>query len=207
VPALPSWRAEPLWERLKAIADTTPATTIRNRCDERIQLGVFARLKQIALESYGRITGLVVDQIAVDGTITKALEGGEIAGSSPIDRSAPADTTPPWPAGPAAGASLASARRMPSEGADLDHLLRCNSSLTSGGGGWSQVRAADGDDLAGDVVVGHEEEGRVSGSFVGAEVAEGSGRSRGGDRLVGVQSGPRAQEWGADPTDADDFHG
>ncbi len=42
----------------EAIADTTcAATTIRNRRDEWIRPGVFARLKQIALESYDRIVG------------------------------------------------------------------------------------------------------------------------------------------------------
>ena len=71
----------------QAIADTTcSATTIRNRRDEWIRLGVFARLKQIALESYDRIVGLVLDQIAIDGSITKAPGGGEAAGRSPVDR-------------------------------------------------------------------------------------------------------------------------
>lgn len=60
----------------QAIADTTcSATTIRNRRDEWIRLGVFAKLKQITLESYGRIVGLVLDQIAIDGSITKAPGG------------------------------------------------------------------------------------------------------------------------------------
>lgn len=45
----------------QAIADTIcSATTIRNRRDEWIALGVFARLKQIALESCDRIVGLVL---------------------------------------------------------------------------------------------------------------------------------------------------
>lgn len=71
----------------EAIADTTClATTIRNRRDEWIRLGVFAQLKQIALESYDRIVGLVLDQIAVDGSITKAPGGGEVSGRSPVDR-------------------------------------------------------------------------------------------------------------------------
>jgi transposase len=71
----------------QAIADTTcSATTIRNRRDEWIRLGVFDRLKRIALESYDRIVGLVLDQIAVDGSITKAPGGGEVAGRSPVDR-------------------------------------------------------------------------------------------------------------------------
>jgi transposase len=71
----------------QAIADTTcSATTIRNRRDEWIGLGIFAKLKQIALASYDRIVGLVLDQIAVDGSITKAPGGGEAAGRSPVDR-------------------------------------------------------------------------------------------------------------------------
>ncbi|MEU9149900.1 IS5 family transposase [Streptomyces sp. NPDC048417] len=71
----------------EAIADTTcSATTIRSRRDEWIRLGVFARLKQIALDAYDRIVGLVLDQIAVDGSITKAPGGGEVAGRSPVDR-------------------------------------------------------------------------------------------------------------------------
>jgi transposase len=71
----------------QAIADTIcSATTIRNRRDEWIRLGIFAKLKQIALESYDRIVGLLLDQIAVDGSITKAPSGGEAAGRSPVDR-------------------------------------------------------------------------------------------------------------------------
>jgi transposase len=71
----------------RAIADTAcPATMIRNRRDEWITLGVFAPLKQLALESCDRIVGLVPEQIAVDGSITKAPGGGEAAGRSPANR-------------------------------------------------------------------------------------------------------------------------
>jgi transposase len=62
------------------------ATTIRDRRDEWIRLGVFAQLKQIALDAYHRIVGLLLDDIAVDGCITKAPGGGEVAGPSPVDR-------------------------------------------------------------------------------------------------------------------------
>ena len=56
-----------------AIADTTcSATTIRGRRDEWIALGVFAQLARIARESYDRIVGLLLDDIAVDGCISKA---------------------------------------------------------------------------------------------------------------------------------------
>jgi transposase len=70
-----------------AIADTTcSATTIRNRRDEWIKLGIFAQLKQIALDAYDRIVGLLLEQIAIDGCITKAPGGGQCAGPSPVDR-------------------------------------------------------------------------------------------------------------------------
>ena len=71
----------------EAIADSTcSATTIRNRRDEWIELGVFSTLKQVALDAYDRIVGLELKRIAVDGAITKAPGGGEAAGRSPVDR-------------------------------------------------------------------------------------------------------------------------
>jgi len=71
----------------QAIADSTcSATTIRDRRTEWIRLGIFSRLKQIVLESYDRIVGLILTDIAVDGCITKAPGGGDCAGRSPVDR-------------------------------------------------------------------------------------------------------------------------
>jgi transposase len=71
----------------EAIADCTcSATTLRARRDEWIKAGIFARLRQIALEAYDRIVGLILEEIAVDGCITKAPGGGECAGRSPVDR-------------------------------------------------------------------------------------------------------------------------
>ena len=71
----------------QGIADSTcSATTIRDRRDEWIRLGIFSRLKQIVLEAYDRIVGLILTDIAVDGCITKAPGGGECAGRSPVDR-------------------------------------------------------------------------------------------------------------------------
>jgi transposase len=71
----------------QGIADSTcSATTIRARRDEWIRLGVFAQLKQIALDAYDRIVGLLLEEIAVDGCITKAPGGGQVAGPSPVDR-------------------------------------------------------------------------------------------------------------------------
>lgn len=71
----------------EAIADSScSATTIRNRRDEWINAGVFARLKQVALDAYDRIVGLILEEIIVDGCITKAPGGGECAGRNPVDR-------------------------------------------------------------------------------------------------------------------------
>jgi transposase len=62
------------------------ATTIRDRRDEWIKAGIFANLKIIARESYDRIVGLALADIAVDGCLTKAPGGGDCAGPSPVDR-------------------------------------------------------------------------------------------------------------------------
>jgi transposase len=71
----------------QAIADSTcSATTIRDRRDEWISIGLFAQLKQIAVGAYDRLVGLALDDIAVDGCITKAPGGGDCAGRSPVDR-------------------------------------------------------------------------------------------------------------------------
>jgi transposase len=70
-----------------SIADCTcGATTIRDRRDEWIRAGIFGTLRQIARESYDRIVGLVLEDIAVDGCIAKAPGGGDCAGPSPADR-------------------------------------------------------------------------------------------------------------------------
>lgn len=71
----------------ESIADCTcSATTIRERRDEWIRAGIFARLKAIARDCYDRIVGLVLEDLAVDGCITKAPGGGQCAGRSPVDR-------------------------------------------------------------------------------------------------------------------------
>ena len=70
----------------EAIADCAcSAATIRDRRDEWIKAGTFARLRQIALEAYDRIVGLQLRDLAVDGYIAKAPGGGECAGRSPVD--------------------------------------------------------------------------------------------------------------------------
>jgi transposase len=74
----------------ESIADCAcGATTIRERRDEWIEAGIFGKLKAIAWDSYDRIVGLVLEELAVDGCITKAPGGGECAGRSPVDRGKP----------------------------------------------------------------------------------------------------------------------
>lgn len=69
------------------IADTTcSATTIRNRRDEWIDAEIFTALEQFCLEGYDKMIGLDLEDLAVDGCITKAPCGGEAAGRSPVDR-------------------------------------------------------------------------------------------------------------------------
>jgi transposase len=62
------------------------ATTLRRRRDEWIDLGVMGELEEMARESYDRVVGLELSEVAVDCCITKAPCGGEKAGRSPVDR-------------------------------------------------------------------------------------------------------------------------
>jgi len=69
------------------IADSScSATTLRDRRDEWIGLGVIERLREVALEAYDRFIGLELSELAVDCCITKAPCGGEKAGKNPVDR-------------------------------------------------------------------------------------------------------------------------
>jgi hypothetical protein len=69
------------------IADETcSATTLRDRRDEWIGMGVMDQLRQMVLEIYDRFIGLEVSEMAVDCCITKAPCGGEKAGRNPVDR-------------------------------------------------------------------------------------------------------------------------
>ena len=73
------------------IADEScSATTLRDRRDEWIELGVIDALRdalrEAVLEAYDRFIGLELSEVAVDCCITKAPCGGEKAGRSPVDR-------------------------------------------------------------------------------------------------------------------------
>jgi transposase len=71
----------------RRIADATcSATTLRRRRDEWIALGLADRLRCAVLGAYDQLFGLELDHLAVEGCITKAPCGGEVAGPSPVDR-------------------------------------------------------------------------------------------------------------------------
>lgn len=60
--------------------------TIRRRLREWAELGLGEQVHHLALEAYERMIGLDLEDLAVDGCITKAPSGGEVAGRSPVDR-------------------------------------------------------------------------------------------------------------------------
>jgi hypothetical protein len=67
----------------------TPACsdwTIRDRVKQWSALGLATRLHAIALEGYDKIIGLELEDLSVDGCITKAPVKGDKAGPSPVDR-------------------------------------------------------------------------------------------------------------------------
>ncbi len=69
------------------IADAScSAITLRRRRDAWIEIGVMAGLEAVVLDAYDRMIGVELDDVAVDGCITKAPWGGEMAGRSPVDR-------------------------------------------------------------------------------------------------------------------------
>jgi transposase len=71
----------------RRIADAScSATTLRRRRDEGIALGLAEQLHQLALAAYDRLHGLEPEHLAIDGCITKAPGGGQVAGPSPVDR-------------------------------------------------------------------------------------------------------------------------
>lgn len=60
--------------------------TIRRRLKEWAAAGLSEQVHTLALHAYDRMIGLDLDDLAVDGCITKAPSGGEVTGRSPVDR-------------------------------------------------------------------------------------------------------------------------
>ena len=62
------------------------ARTIRRRVHAWAEAGLMSHLHALVLAQYDRLIGLNLDHVCVDGCITKAPGGGEVAGRSPVDR-------------------------------------------------------------------------------------------------------------------------
>src|SRR4026207_2395928 len=60
--------------------------TIRRRLKEWATAGPSEQVHTLALRAYDGLIGLELADLAVDGCITKAPSGGEVAGRSPVDR-------------------------------------------------------------------------------------------------------------------------
>lgn len=60
--------------------------TIRRRLHEWANAGLGERVHAAALVAFDRMIGLDMEDLAVDGCLTKAPGGGEVAGRSPVDR-------------------------------------------------------------------------------------------------------------------------
>ena len=60
--------------------------TIRRRLHEWAAAGLSEHVHALALRAYDRMIGLDLEDLAVDGCLTKAPSGGEVAGRSPVDR-------------------------------------------------------------------------------------------------------------------------
>jgi hypothetical protein len=60
--------------------------TIRRRVRAWAEAGAAEQLHAMVLAQYDRLIGRDLDELAVDGCITKAPCGGERAGRSPVDR-------------------------------------------------------------------------------------------------------------------------
>jgi transposase len=60
--------------------------TIRRRLQEWAAAGLSEQVHTLALQAYDRMLGLELDELAVDGCLTKAPGGGAVGGRSPVDR-------------------------------------------------------------------------------------------------------------------------
>jgi transposase len=60
--------------------------TIRRRLRQWAAAGLSEQVHTLALAAYDRLLGLDLEELAVDGCITKAPSGGQVAGRSPVDR-------------------------------------------------------------------------------------------------------------------------
>jgi transposase len=76
----------------RRIADATcSASTLRRRRDEWIRAGVAEQLRRAVLAAYDRLFGLELEHLVVDGCITKAPCGGQVAGPAARDEQVAAE--------------------------------------------------------------------------------------------------------------------
>ena len=68
--------------------------TIRRRLVEWAAAGHAQQLLRIVLEGYDRMIGLDLEDLSVDGSITKSPCGGEVCGRNPVDRGNRAPNAP-----------------------------------------------------------------------------------------------------------------
>ena len=61
-------------------------TTLRSRRTKWLAAGVFDKLVEEAIAGYDKVIGLDLSQVAVDGSLHKAPQGGEGTGPNPTDR-------------------------------------------------------------------------------------------------------------------------
>ncbi len=93
----------------RRIADgSCSATTLRRRREEWIEAGAMDALEEIARDSYDRIVGLELSEIAVDCCITKAPCGGEKARERARWTEVNGASSARWPSTGAASRSAAS---------------------------------------------------------------------------------------------------
>lgn len=60
--------------------------TIRRRLEQWANRGVSKQVLRVALDGYDRMLGLDLEDLSVDGSITKPPCGGDVSGRSPVDR-------------------------------------------------------------------------------------------------------------------------
>jgi hypothetical protein len=70
--------------------------TIRRRLCEWATAGHGQTLLQLALAAFDQMIGLDLEDLSVDGSITKSPCGGEVSGASPVDRGKQG-TSDRWP--------------------------------------------------------------------------------------------------------------
>jgi transposase len=72
------------YERIASIGCSD--RTIRRRLHEWAAAGLTEQVHTLTRQAYDRMIGLALDELAVDGCLTKSPGGGEAAGRSPVDR-------------------------------------------------------------------------------------------------------------------------